>query len=119
MGSEPVGMPGGEDGIDLLLRQGPWLAMGPRRAILETRLALGLEPAQPLPGRLAADPSHVRRVGHGHPIDEDPIGQEPPAEQGQLRPTMCHESLPFDVSPIPTPSLLRLSLVNNLFGNHS
>jgi len=32
---------------------------------------------------------------------------------------MCHESLPFDVSWIPTPSLGRLSFVNNLFGNHS
>jgi len=32
---------------------------------------------------------------------------------------MCHESLPFDVSPIPTPSLGRLSFVNNLFGNHT
>jgi len=38
---------------------------------------------------------------------------------GELRPTMCHESLPFDVSWIPTPSLGRLSFVNNLFGNHS
>jgi len=32
---------------------------------------------------------------------------------------MCHESLPFDVSWIPTTSLGRLSFVNNLFGNHS
>jgi len=32
---------------------------------------------------------------------------------------MSHESLPFDVSWIPTPSLGRLSLVNNLFVNHS
>jgi hypothetical protein len=32
---------------------------------------------------------------------------------------MCHESLPFDVSWIPTPSLRRLSSVNNLFVNHS
>ena len=37
----------------------------------------------------------------------------------QLRPTMCHESLPTVVSWIPTPSLGRLSFVNNLFGNHS
>jgi hypothetical protein len=37
---------------------------------------------------------------------------------GELRPTMCHESLPFDVSWIPTPSLGRLSFVNNLFVNH-
>jgi len=32
---------------------------------------------------------------------------------------MCHESLPSVVSWIPTPSLGRLSLVNNLFVNHS
>jgi hypothetical protein len=58
-------------------------------------------------------------VSDRHPVDDDPVDQEPPAEQGQLRPTMCHESLPFDVSWIPTPSLGRLSFVNNLFGNHS
>jgi hypothetical protein len=58
-------------------------------------------------------------VRDGHPIDEDPIDQQPSTEHGQLRPTMCHESLPFDVSWIPTPGLGRLSFVNNLFGNHS
>jgi hypothetical protein len=58
-------------------------------------------------------------MGHSHPVDRDPIHQELPAEHRQLRPTMCHESLPFDVSWIPTPSLGRLSFVNNLFVNHS
>lgn len=86
---------------------------------LEPRLTLGLVPAEPLPGGLAADPDHVRRMGHSQPVDEDPIDQQPPAEDRQLRPTMGHESLPFDVSWIPTPSLGRLSFVNNLFVNHS
>jgi hypothetical protein len=57
-------------------------------------------------------------VSDRHPVDDDPVDKESPAEQGQLRPTMCHESLPFDVSWIPTPSLGRLSFVNNLFVNH-
>jgi hypothetical protein len=63
MGSEPVGVPGSEDGIHLLLLEGPRRAMRSRRPVLEPRLALG--------------------------------------------------------SWIPTPSLGRLSFVNNLFGNHS
>jgi len=57
-------------------------------------------------------------VGDGDAIDEGPVDQQPAAEQRQLRPTMCHESLPFDVSWIPTPSLGRLLPVNNLFVNH-
>jgi hypothetical protein len=35
---------------------------------------------------------------HGHALDDDPIHQQQPAEDRQLRPTMCHEGLPFDVS---------------------
>jgi hypothetical protein len=58
-------------------------------------------------------------VGDGHAVDKDPVHEQPSAERRQLRPTMSHESLPFDVSWIPTPSLGRLSLVNNLFVNHS
>jgi hypothetical protein len=58
-------------------------------------------------------------MGDRHAILEDPVDKEPAAERRQLGSTMCHESLPFDVSWIPTPSLGRLSLVNNLFVNHS
>jgi hypothetical protein len=58
-------------------------------------------------------------MGDGHPVDEDPVHEQPPAERRELGPTMCHESLPSVVSWIPTPSLGRLSLVNNLFVNHS
>jgi hypothetical protein len=58
-------------------------------------------------------------MGDGHPVDEDPVDQQTPAERGELRSTMCHESLPSVVSWIPTPSLGRLSLVNNLFVNHT
>ena len=119
MGSEAVLVAGGQDRVDLRLGQGPWRVGWSRAPILESRLALGLIPAQPLPGRLATDSDHVRRVGHGHPVDQNPIHQELSAEDRQLRPTMCHESLPFDVSWIPTPSLGRLSFVNNLFVNHS
>jgi hypothetical protein len=58
-------------------------------------------------------------MGDGHPVDEDPIDEQASAEQSQLRPTMCHESLPFDVSWISTPSPRRLSFVKNLFVNHT
>ena len=93
--------------------------MRARRPVLESGRTLGLVPTQPLPGRLSADPDRIRGVSHGHPLDDDPIHQELSAEDRQLRPTMCHESLPFDMSWIPTPSLGRLSFVNNLFVNHS
>jgi len=118
MGTEALGMAGGEDLVDLSLRQRPGRVVWPRSPVLQASHSLGLEPAQPLPGRLPADPDHVRGVGHGHPVDDDPIHQELSAEDRQLRPTMCHESLPSVVSWIPTPSLGRLSFVNNLFGNH-
>lgn len=58
-------------------------------------------------------------MGDGHPVHEDPVDQQPATERRQLGPTICHESLPFDVSWMPTPSLGRLSLVNNLFVNYT
>ena len=98
MRPEAVLVPSGQDRIHLRLGQGPRRASWPRRSILESHLTLGLVPSEPLPGRLATDPDHVRRVGDGHPVDQDPIHQKLPAEHCQLRPTMCHESLLFDVS---------------------
>ena len=118
MRPEAVGMAGGEDRVHPFLGQGPGRPVGPGTPVLETWLALGLEPAQPLPGRLAAHSGHVGGVSHGHPVDDDPLDQEPSAEQGQFRPTMRHESLLFDVSWLPTPNAGRLSPVNNLFVNH-
>src|SRR4030067_1101229 len=72
----------------------------------------------PLARRLSPAPRRLRRAGNGPAVAVHPIDQELPAEHGQLRPTMCHESLPFGAVWIPTPSLGRLSDVNNLFVNH-
>jgi hypothetical protein len=110
---------GQQDRIDLGLRQGPRRMVRPRRAVLEAGPALGTVAADPFPGGLIAHPGHVRREGDRMPVDQDAIHQKLSAEHGQLRPTMCHESLPFDVSWIPTPSLGRLSFVNNVFVNHT
>ena len=114
-----MGVSGAQDRLDPLRWQGTRYAMGSRGPILEPGLALRLEPAHPFPRRLSAHARHVGCVGDGHPVNEDPIDQQPPAEHRELGPTMCHESLPFDVSWIPTPSTGRLSLVKNLFVNHS
>ena len=94
MGSEAVLVAGGEDRVDLHLGQGPGRVGGSRAPVLEPCLTFGLVPAEPLPGRLAADLDHVRRMSHGHPVDKDSIDQQPPAEDRQLRTTTCHESLP-------------------------
>jgi hypothetical protein len=96
--AEPVFVAGGEDRVDQKLGQGPWHPVGPRAPVLEPSLALGLEPPEPLPGRLAAHAGHLGCMGDGHPVDEDPVHEQPTAERRQLGPTMCHESLPFDVS---------------------
>jgi hypothetical protein len=114
--AESVLMSGGKDRVHLCLRQRPRRLMRPRAPVLESRFALGLIPPEPLPGGLAA---HADGVGDGHAAhNEDPVDQQPPAEPRQLRPTMCHGSLPTVVSWIPTPSLGRLSLVNNQLVNH-
>jgi len=73
MRTEAVLVAGGEDRVHPLLGQRPRRTPGPGGPILEAGLALGLVPAQPLPGRLAAHPGHVGRVGHGHPVDDDPV----------------------------------------------
>src|ERR1035437_4731327 len=65
----------------------------------------------------AASSTNRAQVAPRHPVGEDPGHQQPPADGRQLRPTMCHESFPSVVSWISTPSLGRLSLVNNLFVN--
>jgi hypothetical protein len=116
---EAVCMAGGENDVDSLPGQGARHPVRPGGPVLEPRLALGLEPVQPLPGRLAADARHVGRVGNGHPFNQDPVDQQPAAERRQLGPTMCHESLPSDVSWIPTTERREALLVKNLFVNHS
>ena len=102
--AEAVLVTGGKDRVHLRLGQSPRRAVRPGAPILESCLALGLEPPEPLPGRLATHADHVGRMGDGHPVDQDPVDQQPAAERRQLGPTMCHESLPFDVSWIPTPT---------------
>ena len=75
--------------------------------------------AHPLRGRLSADARGRGGVGDRPALDLDAIDQQLPTEDRQLRPTMCHESLPSGVSWIPTPNLEGLSFVNNVLVNHS
>ena len=110
---------GGEDGGDLGLGQAPeangaGAKSGPRGPqALRSRTGWShLEAVW----RLHRRP--CRRRAPRPAVDVHPIHEELPAEDGQFRPTMCHESLPTGVSWIPTPSLGRLSIVNNLFVNH-
>jgi len=117
--AEAVLVPGSEDRVHLHLGQGSWRAERPGAPVLEARLTLRFVSPEPLPGGLAAHPEHIGGMRDGHPVDQDPIHQELSAERRQLRSTMCHESLPSVVSWTPTPSLGRLSSVNNLFGNHT
>ena len=108
-----------EDGLERLLGQAPGRAVRPAGALLE---AVGSElpvAAHPLRGRLSADPRGCGGVGDRPALDLDAIDQQLPTEDRQLRPTMCHESLPSGVSWIPTPNLEGLSFVNNVLVNHS
>jgi hypothetical protein len=112
---QPVGphaqlVAGHEDGLDRLLGQAPGRAVGPAGAVLEP---IGSEfpiATHPLRRGLSADARGRGGVGDRPAFDLDPVDQELPAEDGQLRPTMCHESLPSGVSWIPTPNLEGLSM---------
>jgi len=103
---------GDEDPTDLALGQGPRPTMGSSRAVLETSLALGPVPPQPLIRGGSADPEHLGR-GRGRPAPgQDSIDQEPSAERRELGRTMEHESPPSEWSfdnPIPSTRALNLS----------
>jgi hypothetical protein len=58
-------------------------------------------------------------MGDGPTIGLDAVHEQLPAEDGQSRPKMGHESLPSGVSWIPTPNLEGLSLVNNVYVNNA
>src|SRR5436190_16339523 len=85
--------PGMEDRLDVRAGQGPRRSMRPRAPVLEPGPAFLPEPAQPL---VRGAPADLELAGHlsGRPtLDRDPIHQDLPAEDGQPRRTMCHESL--------------------------
>ena len=77
-------------------RGGSDLGREPRSSI--RAVALGLGPAGLLSGRLPAHPGHVGRVGHGHPVDDDPLSPCRRLPSRVSCSAMCHESLLFDVS---------------------
>lgn len=70
VGTDAMGVAGGEDRVHVRLGQRPRRASWPRGAAREPGLALGLEPTQPIPGSLAADPGHVGGMRDCHPVDE-------------------------------------------------
>jgi hypothetical protein len=119
MGTDTQFVASSQDGVHPSLRQGAWRMAGPGRSILKACQALSAVATDPFRRGLPTHAAGLGRAGDRPAIGVDAIDQEPSAEHGQLRPTMCHESLPFDVSWIPTPSLGRLSLVNNVFVNHT
>lgn len=110
---------GGQDRGHLLRSERPGRTLRSRGAIPGAGLPGLATGAHPLGRGLAAGPSGFRRPGHGPTVDLNAIHQELPAEHGQSRPAMCHESFPTGVSWLPTPSVRRLSPVNNLFVTHT
>ena len=108
-----------QDGLDRRLGQGPRRLMRAGGPILESIQALVAIAADPLGRGLAGHPGGFRRPSDRPPVGVHAVDQQPPTEHGQLRPTMCHESLRL-VWDLDTPKpVARLSFVNNVFVNHS
>jgi hypothetical protein len=119
MGAPATVDPGGDDRLRLVDRQRSRRASRSGTAIEEARVALGSVAAQPLVRGRPADPLHRGRVSDRPAKYLDPGDQELPAEDRQLRPRMCHESL-LSVWSLNTPNRSgRLSFVNNLSGNYT
>jgi hypothetical protein len=92
--------------------------MRPRTSIFEPRVTLGSMAPDPLVCGRPADPELLGDVGD-RPACRDASDEELAAEDGELRPTMCHESL-LRVLVLNTPHLAaRLSSVNNVCGNYT
>ena len=111
--------PQAQDRRDRPRRRDPGLAMRSARAILEARPALDPIAGHPLVGGLPTDPLGLGGLGHRPAVDLHPRDEQLAAEHVETSRTMPHESL-LRVGVLNTPNHgARLSLVNNLPGNHS
>ena len=81
---EPMVVTGGEDGIDLLLRQGPWRTMGPRRPVHEPRLALGSNRRSHFQAVWRLTPAMCAAWATAIPSMTIRSTRKPPAERGEL-----------------------------------
>ena len=77
--------------------------MRPRRPVHQTGVALGVEPGHPAVGTLAGDPHRPSDMRHRHPLDPDPIHQQPTPKNRQTSITVTHQDLRWVEDDISTP----------------
>ncbi len=91
--------------------------MGAARAIPQALKPFGGEPADPLVARGRRAPLSLSRHGNRPATFEDPLHQQLPTVDGELRPRMCHESLlARGLDPVERGGS---HFLNNVLGNYS
>ena len=104
--------------IESLGGEVPGRAMGPRAAVEEALVTLGVEPAQPLVCGGQADAGGIRRLGRRPVLVDDAMDQQLASEHVETRPILGHGSHPR-VWSFDTPDPERwLSVVNDVCGNY-